>query len=127
MDITDVLIARLKALPKRIENPRARLSNKERHQERNYDVAGGEENFRIFVRQSSSVPDGFSCGLIWLPRGDIKVTLARYNGSDHPHHNGIEGTRVDFEFHIHTATERYWLNGSKVEHFAEATDRFSDV
>jgi hypothetical protein len=127
VEITDVVVARLKALPKRIENPRARNTKKEKHQERNYEVTGGGERFSIFVRQSARVPDGFSCGLLWLPSGGGKVILARYNGADHPHRNTIEGDRVDFTFHVHTATERYAQAGAKTEHYATATTRFSDV
>jgi hypothetical protein len=95
MEISDVLVARLRALPKRIANQKARTSNKEKHQERNYEVSGVGESFSIYMRQSTLVPNGFSCGSLWLAADGTKTTLARYNGSDHPHRNHIEGTRAD--------------------------------
>jgi len=32
-----------------------------------------------------------------------------------------------YDFHIHTATERYQELGAKEEHYAEATDRYGDL
>jgi hypothetical protein len=39
--------------------------------------------------------------------------------------NRIEGDGF-YDFHIHTATERYQDLGAKEEHYAEATDRYCD-
>jgi hypothetical protein len=125
-ELTDAFIAELKALPKRISNPGARNSAKERHIERNYQVSADGHEFHIFMRQSALVLTGFSCGLVWHAPDGSRPILARYNGSDHPHLNPIEGDRVDFLFHIHTRTERYAAIGRKPEHFAEPTDRFRD-
>jgi hypothetical protein len=68
--------------------------------------------------------DDFSCGLSWLaPNGEI-LTLVRYNGASHPHRNNIEGTMLNWESHIHTATERYIRANKKAVGFAEPTDRY---
>lgn len=126
MQITEQLISALRASQKRVVNPRARETEKEKHRGRDYDLTGGKEQFSLFVRQSTVVLTSFSAGLLWLPTDGSKVMLARYNGNDHPHGNTIERTRADYDFHIHTATERYASIGRKVEHYAELTDRFKD-
>lgn len=123
MSVTDAQLQELRALPKRVTNPRARQTEKERHSERNYEVQGGDQHFLLYLRQSLLVTDGFSCGLVWLSPG-ASWTLTRYNGSDHPHGNTIEGTRADHVCHIHLLTERYIAAGRKPEHYAEPTDRF---
>lgn len=48
--------------------------------------------------------------------------LQRYNGKSHYHTNTIE-RETFFDFHVHTATERYQDAGSKEDHFARVTDR----
>jgi hypothetical protein len=52
--------------------------------------------------------------------------LRRYNGKSHEHTNKIEGNTF-YEFHIHTATERYQDRGMDEDAFAEPTTRFSDL
>jgi len=53
--------------------------------------------------------------------------LRRYNGKSHEHKNNLESTNVFYDFHIHTATERYQREGTKEEYFAEITNRYSTV
>ncbi|MCY3723620.1 MAG: class I SAM-dependent DNA methyltransferase [Candidatus Poribacteria bacterium] len=52
--------------------------------------------------------------------------LRRYNGSNHEHINPIENEVVT-GFHIHTATEKYQVNGTREEDYAEPTQRYTDV
>ena len=51
--------------------------------------------------------------------------LRRYNGKSHEHTNRLEG-RTFYEFHIHTATERYQDSGLREDAFAEPTTRLAD-
>jgi hypothetical protein len=125
--VDETAITRLKSLAKQITNARARETAKEKHLQRDYRVTGGSEEFSVFVRQSSLIRESFSAGLVWHAPNGQKIILARYNGSDHPHLNHIEGSRVDFTCHIHTATARYIDAGRKPEHFAEQTTRFRDA
>jgi hypothetical protein len=52
--------------------------------------------------------------------------LRRYNGKSHVHGNRIEGTTF-YDFHIHTATERYQLLGSREDTFAEPSRLFTNL
>lgn len=60
----------------------------------------------------------YSCGILFLPRGSASLTLARYNGSSHPHGD------ISYQPHIHLATERAIAKGRKPESEAEETDRY---
>lgn len=73
------------------------------------------------------IKDSFSCGLLWHAASAQNVMLTRYNGSDHPHTNPIEGEEFAFSCHIHKATERYIEIGRKSEHFASETNRYQNV
>lgn len=53
--------------------------------------------------------------------------LKRYNGKSHRHRNILEKSVRFYDFHIHTATERYQLASRKEEFYAEITDRYSDL
>lgn len=63
--ITDELLGQLRSMPKRVVNPRARDSAKERHRGRDFQVTGDGEEFSLFVRQSTLEATSFSCGLLW--------------------------------------------------------------
>jgi hypothetical protein len=59
--------------------------------------------------------------------GSTKVfRLRRYNGKSHEHTNPIE-KQTFYDFHIHTATERYQDLGAREDSFAEPTHRFSSI
>jgi len=127
--MTDAEISRLISMPKLVKNARARTIEQRGSERLNYEACGesGEE-FRIYIRQNRRIPDGFSCGLLYLPAGREAVTLARYNGSDHEHTNPLESsTPIRFVCHIHRATERYMEAGRKADHYAETTARYSDL
>jgi hypothetical protein len=52
--------------------------------------------------------------------------LKRYDGKSHEHTNPIESQRF-YDFHIHTATERYQNYGTGEEDkYAEPTNRFTN-
>ena len=129
MVLIDAEIERLIALEKSVINPRAKKLEKRGSEQVNYEAeAATGEKFRVYVRQNMRIPEGFSCGLLYLAPSGEPVTLTRYNGSDHEHANPLDGGGpMPAACHIHKATERYMQAGRKAEHFAESTDRYSDL
>jgi hypothetical protein len=127
--ISDQIVADLKAMPKRMKSPNAKTVTKGKHTERNIEVVtlAGFHSFTLIERQATFNPYNFSCGLIWKASKSQHVILARYNGSNHPHTNHIEGDEFEYSCHIHIATERYIEAGHKPEHYAQKTDRYSDL
>jgi hypothetical protein len=74
------------------------------------------------LRQSAFNPLDFSAILGYkLPGLHTIFRLRRYNGRHH-HTNVLEGTHL-YDFHIHTATERYQRPGFQEDHYAEITHR----
>lgn len=61
-----------------------------------------------------------------FPDGSTQ-TLIRFNGSSHIHPNRIENTQIEWQTHIHIATERYIQIGSKAEGYAEVTTAYKCV
>ena len=61
-----------------------------------------------------------------VPSAKKFFRLKRYNGDYHLHTNTIEEQEVE-GFHIHTATERYQVNGPREEAYAKPTQRYNDV
>ena len=61
-----------------------------------------------------------------VPSAKKFFRLKRYNGDYHLHTNTIEDQEV-IGFHIHTATERYQVNGPREGAYAEPTKRYNDV
>ncbi|HEY3284441.1 MAG TPA: hypothetical protein VGN26_19400 [Armatimonadota bacterium] len=89
--------------------------------------ADGDE-FRVKVRQNPLQPADFSVILMYhLPADGRWFRLRRYNGNTHQHRNRIEGDRLDFSFHVHTATERYQARGLKEDWFAEEATAHTDA
>ena len=120
-------IATLKAMPKKLMNPRARKKPHERYIAVDYDVEGPNgEKFHIYTRQNLLDEDDFSTGLRWSRPG-ADVSLVRYNGSSHPHRNAIEGETLSFVCHIHEPTERYQAADKKGDGFATVTDRYGSL
>ena len=107
----------------------AKFRDKRAHRE--YDLLIEREDqsaFKIIVRQGIENPLDFSAILGYIPKGKNDVfRLRRYNGKSHFHSNKIENEPPFYDFHIHTASERYQLSGMKEEHFAEVTDRYADI
>lgn len=127
--LTDHQIAQLKAMPKRIKNPRAKAKTEGRRELVNYDVESqcGLWIFRVYKRQNTIFPNDYSCGISVVPRSSEVVTLARYNGDSHEHGNELEGTVFKYLPHIHVTTERYIMAGRKPDTYAEPTERYSTL
>ena len=88
-------------------------------------VSGAE--FVIKLRQNTINFLDFSVIVGYLlPNKTTIFRLRRYNGKSHWHKNKIEKTGF-YDFHIHTASERYQLLGTDEEYFAEPTDKYSDL
>ena len=97
------------------------------HAERNMDLTGNAQSkFRLILRQSKLNPLDFSIILaIRVPKSNQIFRLRRYNGKSHEHTNHIEDVTF-YDFHIHTATERYQQLGPREDAYAEPTDRYGD-
>ena len=90
--------------------------------------SAGSGQFHVIARQSIGNPLDFSVILGYSSNPGKKSTvfkLRRYNGKSHEHTNRIEKFKF-YDFHIHTATERYQRANMKEEDYAEATDRYTD-
>lgn len=127
--LTDLEIGDLLTCKKTVLNPGARWKDLSTCKQKNYEVVsdGGAE-FEIYLRQNSRISHSFSCGIFLKHPSGETITLARYNGSCHPHTNVLEGgQKIDFTPHIHRATERYMLAGRKPEHYAAATSAYNDL
>ena len=83
--------------------------------------------FQVIVRMSVFNKLNFSVVLgVKVPPPKKLFRLKRYNGDYHLHTNTIEEQEVE-GFHIHTATEKYQVNGTREEDYAEPTRRYNDV
>ncbi len=116
----------LRAMPKRIANPRARWLEKPKgrpaHRQCSFQASGDggtEERFLIYQRQNLQDEHDFSCGIAHLPR--CALTLARYNGPSHEH------GAIVYRPHIHRASEKAIVAGLKPESGAEETERFETL
>lgn len=120
------LLAEQKLLP---DGYRARIQTRPKrgHKERELDIVGeAKSEFRLILRQSEFNPLDFSVILAYRPpKTNQLFRLRRYNGKSHEHSNTLEGKKF-YDFHIHTATERYQDAGLREDWFAESTDRFAD-
>ena len=125
---TDQELAALRSMPKEITNPGARWLEKPKcrpaHRQRNFQASGGQDeeaHFSVYQRQNLNDDSDFSCGISYLPPGGPSLTLARYNGPSHPHHD------ISYRPHIHRASERAIAAGKKPESETEETDRFETL
>lgn len=120
------LLAEDKPMPRDAFPPRFR--EKGAHKEASFKTVGGSGNsFRVIFRQNMLNPLDFSVILVVSPAdGKADFRLRRYNGRSHEHTNHIEGDRF-YDFHRHTATERYQLRGTAEDGYAEVTATYSDL
>jgi hypothetical protein len=127
LSLTDEIIGQLLLCAKTVQSKRPRDTPKGKHIEKNLDVLSDDSRYRftLITRQSTLIPENYSCGLLWHATLATKVMLARYNGSDHEHKNPLEGDSFSFSCHIHMATERYIAAGRKYEHYATPTKRYN--
>jgi len=112
--------------PSASKTPQAREKQEGKHLRRDYRVVSddGEHHFALFTRQSTRIAEGFSAGLLWHAKTGEEVILLRCNGSDHPHPNALERERIEFQYHVHLATERYIQANRKPEGYAEETQAY---
>lgn len=105
-----------------------RLREKRGHKEQELDVQGVDGNqFRLILRQSNFNALDFSIILAHCPADTNQIfRLRRYNGKSHEHTNTIE-SEFFYDFHIHTATERYQELGAREDAYAEPSKRFSEL
>ncbi|WP_395599044.1 hypothetical protein AB4P95_11590 [Pseudomonas sp. A1437] len=130
MTLSDDLIQQLLVEPKVVITPNARSKIQKKSERFNYqvDAVDGARSFEMYTRQNLMDGNAYSCGLIYHPPSGEKVTLIRYNGSNHVHANPLEGGGlIVHKCHIHRATQRYMELGDKAEKFAETTDRYYDL
>ena len=122
----EALLAERKTVPQDWKT-RLRYRQKRGHEEAELDMSGADgSEFRVILRRNSLNMLDFSVILaVRIPESNRLFRLRRYNGKSHEHTNQIEDTKF-FDFHIHTATERYQQIGSREDAYAEVTDRFSD-
>lgn len=131
IQLTDSEIAALIAEPKPLPDDyqsRMQIKPKRGHKERELDFTGENgSDFRLILRQSLFNVLDFSIILSFLaPKTNHLFRLRRYNGRSHEHTNALEAETF-YEFHVHTATERYQLeSGGREDTFAEPTDKYSD-
>lgn len=125
---TDEELSELRAVPKRVSDPRARWAEKPSirpaHRQRTFKVVSqSDENleFSIYQRQNITDDCDFSCGISYLTSGAKPLTLARYNGSSHKHED------IHYKPHIHWTCEEAMEAGKRPESKAEATDRFETL
>jgi len=118
----DSLIREAKTIPAGL-SPLGKLVARNQHKRREYEVISESGNrFVVFLRQSELNMMDFSVILGYrLPQVYTVFRLRRYNGK-HQHTNVLE-KQTFYDFHIHTATQRYQAPGFKEDHFAETTNR----
>jgi hypothetical protein len=123
-----VLILETKTIPAGLSWPLT-MSENNGHRRKDFQVdSDSGHRFVIKTRQSCVNPMDFSVILGYMLPGSYTVfRLRRYNGRSHDHTNVIENETF-YDFHIHTATERYQQKpGFKEDHFAEQTNQFCDL
>lgn len=131
---TDAEIAALIAEPKPVTQRQGNFITRKlnRYETATINVLGDAGNdFRVIFRRNRRNPSDFSIVLAVQPvQGGPLFHLRRYDGR-HWHTNHLESTRRNkdrfYDFHIHTATERYQESDSPDEGYAEVTDRYHDM
>ena len=129
--ITDEWLEQLRLMPKTVTTPRTKWTLKNPgHRQRKFQLRSVNEDkeFFVFLRKCVVHENNFSCGINFVHGGNSKLPLARYNGPGHVHFNPPEYANrvINFRPHIHRTTERSYLQGKKLDSFAEETDRFDN-
>lgn len=125
-DEIDALLKEAKPLPGDFSR-RFRPKGKGGHKEYEINIEGANQSrFRLIFRQSIFNSLDFSVILGYIiPNTNQVFRLRRYNGKSHEHTNKLEQEKF-YDFHIHTATERYQTAGWSEDGYAVPTDRYSD-
>jgi hypothetical protein len=124
-DRINELIAEEKPLPSGLA-PLGAMSQRSQHYRKDYKVMCPSGNeFLVAVRRSALNVLDFSVILGYqLPHVHTIFRLRRYNGKSHHHTNTLE-KQIFYDFHFHTATERYQRPGFREDHFAVTTNHHS--
>ena len=130
VELTDLEISELISEPKILPMGYNRLFNlkpRRGHSEAQLEITTPlGHRYRFILRQNLINQLDFSAVLAYnLPEGRW-FRLKRYNGKSHEHTNDIEGETF-YDYHIHTATQRYQARGADEERYAEATDRYATL
>jgi hypothetical protein len=129
--LSDVRIAELiqerKSAPTSLETLSG-LTTRHLHQRREFKITAQSGNeFVVALRRSTLNFLDFSAILGYrLPTLHTIFRLRRYNGKSHHRTNAIEKQSF-YDFHVHTATERYQQPGFQEDHFAEVTNRYHSL
>ena len=125
---TDEELKELCDMRKRITNPGARWlekpTHKPGHRQKSFKARSErDENLRFEIYQRQNIRDNqsYSCGIVFLPLGGSRLTLARYNGPSHQHGD------IFYRPHIHRATARAIVAGKRPEREAKETDRYETL
>ena len=108
--------------------PLGPLMERNKHERKDFriPVPSGNE-FVVFIRKSVINMLDFSVVLGYqLPHVHTVFRLRRYNGKSHQHTNVLENETF-YDFHIHTATEKYQRPGFREDHHAVTTSGYSDL
>lgn len=138
--LTDAEIAahlrRRKELPKRLARPLAwpAAHNGQKRLLFKAQSTDGVHHYALALRLAEDNPLDFSVIIALCPNGPTskkRFNLRRYNGRSHRHLNKIEGTRLRYDFHIHSATFRYQAGSGpgrmQPDGYAEITSRYSSI
>lgn len=121
------LIKEKKMLPKEIGSL-FQMKEKKGHREQELTIRrndGGE--FKVILRQNQKNALDFSLILGYMPqKSNLLFRLRRYNGKSHEHTNIIEKDTF-YDFHIHTASQRYQATGPREDGYAEVSNAYSDI
>lgn len=98
-----------------------RSTSKRTFQARGTTTDGREYRFLVYQRENLLDRLSYSCGIVYLPPGGPRLTLARYNGPSHQHGD------IRYKPHIHRTTEAAISAGRKPEHAAEGTLRYNTL
>lgn len=123
------LINEKKSVPLTFDECFSKQKTKRGHREFDHTIPRDDgSSFSLKLRQSRDNQLDFSAILGYTPKEVNRIfLLKRYNGKSHRHRNVLDENKRFYDFHIHTATERYQLAGRKEEFYAEKTDRYSDL
>ncbi len=126
-EIISQLISEEKLIPSGLCVPPKGMVLRNGHMQKSYELDCVSGNrFVVKIRQSSVNLRNFSVILGYVLPGLYTVfRLRRYNGK-HRHSNILE-KETFYDFHVHTATERYQRPGFNEDHFAETTSRYYDL
>lgn len=117
-ELTDKDIDALIKTPKKVTNSTINWIENRGSLQKNYKLTSNNFIYTLYLRQNLFDKEHFSCGLSVLKPDNKKLTLLRYNGSNHPHGD------IMYECHIHKATEQAIKEGKKPESHAIKTDRY---